>query len=337
MINKTKRQVVEAVWKKISFSLKLIITVVVGYYLYTNMQANELWLHLVDSSKPHLIAAVFFTGLLITSVAFRWWIVCESINVEIGFKNCWRLAHVGLFFNNFMLGSVGGDGVKCLLAARISKSTTTSIVFSIIADRFAGLAMFIAALFIFWNDEIGRALESSINDLLVQKILEISIYAIVLFFVGLCASWIYSAVVRKFCQRQIKRLFQLKLKLTKKHFINFWLSIVLALLLPPVFSTLAWLNIGYSVGLNLSFTDMLLVFSAVAIITALPISFSGHGVREISLIYFFQILFLDIYTSQEIVNMTLVFSALSFFSFAVWSFLGGLIFLMQRSEHQRAV
>lgn len=334
MIEKSKLHVVEIIWKKISFVIKLFITGVVGYYLYTNIQANKLWFHLLESSKPHLIAAVFFTGLLISSVAFRWWIVCRTINVKIAFKNCCRLAFIGLFFNNFMLGSIGGDGVKCLLAAKNSISSTTSIVFSIIADRLAGLAMFIAALFIFWDDEIGRALASSIDDVLVQKILEISLYVFGLLVVGLITFWSFSAGVRKFCRRQFNRLFQMKFELPTKHLITVCLSLVIAMIIPPIFSTLAWLNIGHSVGFNLSFIEMLVVFSAVAIITAVPISFSGHGVREISLIYLFKIFFFDSYTAQEIINMTLVFSALSFFSFTVWSLLGGLLFLMHRSENQ---
>ena len=44
----------------------------------------------------------------------------QNQRADIGFMSCFRLTFIGLFFNNFMLGSIGGDAVKCLLAARVS-------------------------------------------------------------------------------------------------------------------------------------------------------------------------------------------------------------------------
>ena len=109
---------------------------------------------------------------------------------------------------------------------------------------------------------------------------------------------------------------------------------LIAMILPPVLSTLVWLNIGLSIGLSVSFVEMLVVVSAVAIATALPISFSGHGVRELALIFFFTIFCQDSHTAQEIINLTLLFSLFSFFSFTIWSLLGGFLFLLSRNKRQ---
>ena len=130
-----------ALGKWVTLAIKLVVTALVVFYLYNSIEIDKLGLHLADSSKTHVAVAVFLTGILLVSLAFRWWTVCKISVVDIGFMSCFRLTFIGLFFNNFMLGSIGGDAVKCLLAARVSQSSTASVILSVFVDRLVGLTI----------------------------------------------------------------------------------------------------------------------------------------------------------------------------------------------------
>ena len=322
--------------KKVTLAIKLTVTTAVILYLYNNIEINKLGFHLAESSKPHISLAFLLTGTLFLSLAFRWWTVCRISSVKIDLASCCRFTFIGFFFNNFMLGSIGGDGVKCVLAARRSQSSNIAVVLSVLADRSVGLLMFISALILFWDREIEEAIFSKIqgNDL-GQHTTTIGVSALITF-IGLAMIFKKSNATRQFCKEQLIKARELKLDVSQLGLLRTagWLSI--ATVLPPILLTLIWVNIALSIGLQLSFAEMLVVVSAVAIATALPISFSGHGVRELSLIFCFTVFLQNSHSPQEIINLTLSFSLFSFLSFAGWSILGGLTFLLseKKDAHQ---
>jgi len=83
------------------------------------------------------LAALCLLGSLI-SCAMRWQRVLSILGLPFERREVIRLVFIGDFFNNFLLGSLGGDAVKVFLAVK-SRPNKAVIVTSIFADRLIGL------------------------------------------------------------------------------------------------------------------------------------------------------------------------------------------------------
>lgn len=68
----------------------------------------------------------------------RWTVLLRVVGVEVRLRDVFRLSYVGIFFNNFMLGSTGGDLLKAYLVARDTEHKTRAVA-SIFVDRLLGM------------------------------------------------------------------------------------------------------------------------------------------------------------------------------------------------------
>lgn len=93
-----------------------------------------------------LALGIFLVGQIV--VGFRWWLLLRTQSIFIGFWAAVRLHLLGLFYNNFMPSSVGGD---LLRAWYVTKHTDKRLeaVLSVFFDRAIGLlsTLVIAAFF----------------------------------------------------------------------------------------------------------------------------------------------------------------------------------------------
>jgi hypothetical protein len=82
-------------------------------------------------------------------IAFRWWLLLRTQSIFINFWPAVRLHFLGLFYNNFMPGAVGGD---LLRAWYVTKHTDKKFhaVLSVFVDRVVGLLVsLIIAIFFY--------------------------------------------------------------------------------------------------------------------------------------------------------------------------------------------
>ncbi len=75
-------------------------------------------------------------------MALRLWLIFGVKGERISLADVFNLTFVGYFFNNFLPTSVGGDIVKAMCAARVTKNTVVSVT-SVLMDRIFGLFTFI--------------------------------------------------------------------------------------------------------------------------------------------------------------------------------------------------
>lgn len=85
----------------------------------------------------YVLAVVGFWGALV-ACAFRWQRVLAIMGLSFRWSEVIKLVFIGDFFNNFLLGSLGGDTVKVFLALR-QRQHKAVILASIFADRLIGL------------------------------------------------------------------------------------------------------------------------------------------------------------------------------------------------------
>jgi uncharacterized membrane protein YbhN (UPF0104 family) len=115
------------------------------------------WHKHIDLGEPiytgNLILAALFciVGILITF--FRWYVLVRAVSLPFRLFDALRLGFVGIFFNTFLPGSVGGDIIKAAFLAREQNRRTVAVA-TVIMDRAIavwGLAWFVALLgAVFW-------------------------------------------------------------------------------------------------------------------------------------------------------------------------------------------
>ncbi len=93
-----------------------------------------------------LSLGIFVIGQVI--VGFRWWLLLRSQSVFIEFFAAVRLHFLGLFYNNYMPGSVGGDLIRAWYVTRHTDKRFEAAL-SVFVDRAIGLlsTLIIAAFF----------------------------------------------------------------------------------------------------------------------------------------------------------------------------------------------
>lgn len=92
----------------------------------------------VDRGLFLLAFAVYGVGFL--SASWRWYLLLEHIRVKLHFLTVLRLALIGLFFNLFVPGGVGGDLIKMVYLKRESGDRYPQALLTVLLDRLMGLA-----------------------------------------------------------------------------------------------------------------------------------------------------------------------------------------------------
>jgi len=70
--------------------------------------------------------------------SFQWWILLRSNDIRISWRKTVSFYFVGLFFNNFFIGALGGDFFRMVDVRRYSKNGTGAVS-TVFLDRFVGL------------------------------------------------------------------------------------------------------------------------------------------------------------------------------------------------------
>ena len=151
------------------FSLKLLVTLVPAYFVYRNIVLAPDWnigdlyeLFSANSLLP-LVLAVVCLGLSNFTACLQWKLLLEKQDVHLGYGRLLKLYYVGLFFNNFMPGNVGGDAKKVYdIRMQGGQDTVGAGLTATFFDRLFGLffitlfALTVGLLF-FVHDEEQRA------------------------------------------------------------------------------------------------------------------------------------------------------------------------------------
>lgn len=84
-----------------------------------------------------LAAFVLFGGCTVLTL-FRWYLLVRALDLPIRVRDALRFGMVGIFFNTFLPGSVGGDIIKAAALARGQRRRTAAVA-TVIMDRVIAL------------------------------------------------------------------------------------------------------------------------------------------------------------------------------------------------------
>ena len=269
------------------FLLKLTVTVVPAYLVYRNIVSDPDWdigdlyrLFSTQSLLP-LSLAILCLALSNFTACLQWKLLLERQGVNLKYGHLLKLYYVGLFFNNFMPGNVGGD-VKKVYDIRIQggQDSVGAGLTATFFDRLFGL--FFVTLF-----TLGMGLLFFMHDDAQRAFMWPSVWI----FLGFCAllGGLCSRRLGNLGQKIFSRILPQGMNSRLEHmfarFQNFQSKKLMAQI-TGISAVTQSLRIfvhffcGIAIGVDLSISWYFYYIPLVAIVSALPISIGGFGPRE---------------------------------------------------------
>lgn len=261
--------------KKLFRYLKLIIKIVIAgvalYYVYTKIDITALIDNFRKANILYLMAALLLFAFSKLVAAHRLNHYFSSIKIYITHYSNIKLYLLGMFYNFFLPGGIGGDGYKIYLLNKQSSVKTKKIFWAVFLDRINGLlALFCLAVlmsyFIYYPIEYKYFFW-----LLIPLAIGVSYIIIAYFFTD------YKFVFKK--------------------------TLILSFLV-QISQTISAFLILLALGIYNSTFEYLVVFLVSSIVAALPISIGGIGSREFTFLMGANFLNLNINSS---VALSLIF------------------------------
>jgi len=222
----------------------------------------------------------------------------------------------GTFFNQGLPTSIGGDGLRILDCSR-GKGTAEDAFYGVFIDRIIGLA--------------GLLLLNITALAMNRSLLPINVYyPLLVILSGLTASLILLFYLRNFrfivTDKYLGFLGRLSERDAQVYSSVTSISVQLSLsILTHMLAMTAFLMIGRGVGLDFSLQVYLVLVPPVILLTILPISLAGWGVREGAMVGFFLLVGAD-------KSRVLTFSILYGLVALVASLPGLVVYLTQKNK-----
>jgi glycosyltransferase 2 family protein len=128
-------------------ALKLLLTGLALYLVFQKIDSAQLWLIAKTIQWLWLIPAVLLFVASKVFTAFRLNLYFKNIGIQLDESQNRRLYLIGMFYNLFLPGGIGGDGYKVYLLNKEFKTPVKKLIQSALLDRLGGLVAIVFLLF----------------------------------------------------------------------------------------------------------------------------------------------------------------------------------------------
>lgn len=318
--------------KSLLTALQLAVTIGLLWWVFHDPETRSEMagaLQLADWGWLGVGVAVFF-GCTVLATA-RWKVLLAVQDIQMSWLRTWQLFMVGMFFNLFMLGSTGGDVVKMFLTMRETTKNKAAALLSVFMDRVIGMLALIflsVALLYFRYDQLSHAEGSAALLRVLLWLLAASMAVIIGMFAVSALGWVHHLPAWTPLRGRIVEVSAACHLYAKAWRLTIWAFLVSFPLFAMFFTTFYCAARAFTDQLGL--LDMFSVMPIVAVITAIPISISGIGLRES--------LFVQLLAPFGVTAaVATLISVAGFLINTAGSLAGGIVFLFYRSStHQSA-
>jgi uncharacterized membrane protein YbhN (UPF0104 family) len=305
--------------KLVLLALKIAVTAGLLYISLRGVAFASIFDRL-DQFKPlWLLAGILVTVVQFVLAALRWRIVSAYCGVPLSLTTAMRYIFIGVFFSQTLPSSIGGDAVRLWLLGR-SGVGWREATYSVLVDRAIGM-LGIAAV-------IGLCLPWSyqlISDAHGRlALLAVDLAAIAggigfLVFGALRWPWLQ----RWWPTRHVHACAEITNRVLSR--LRTGLPIVVLSLAIPVLATVIGWCVVRSISAPVTFAQTFLLIPPIILLTMLPISIAGWGVREATMMVAFG------YAGLAPADGLIISLLYGITQFAVGA-LGGLVWILGREK-----
>lgn len=261
--------------------IKLLVSIMLFGIAFRLVDGKEI-VQLVSNANFSYIALAILFQVTSTSIAsYRWSLIMKALNFHLPFS--YYLSHYfkGSFFNQALPGSIGGDALRGIDLGKLGYSKKEAFA-GIFIDRIVGLS--------------GLLVLNLIANLFSENILPFWLYHLInmICIIGISGFIVLSLlhIIPILSRYRVTRIFSsLSLRFRKVYadqksiVVQIGLSVLIHFL-----SILSIFEIARSLGLSLPLTTFLVVVPPVFLLTILPISLAGWGIRETAMVGIFMLI-----------------------------------------------
>jgi glycosyltransferase 2 family protein len=297
--------------KKVKTLLKLIFSLIIILYLFSRAPFDQILLALRNVRGSFIASAMFLYLLAQVLSSYKWSLLTQPLGFKKNFIDLVSYYFIGMFFNLFMVGSIGGDLIKTYYLAGKSKRIIPA-GYSIFTDRYTGGLALITIL--------STALLITYQNNAIPFFIR---YPII---VGTIVVWVVTLFMPNILRRfpLIKKWGE-KIHLQKMQvFWNYPQVVRIPLFISFVFQTLfisIIILVGRGFGIKIPVSYFFIFVPLADILSVLPITLNGMGIREGCYVFFLNLGGVDTSTALAFSLLCLV---------VVWSvsLLGGVVYLL---------
>ncbi len=269
----------EKLRKKLITALKIVVSAALIYFIFTKIDLEDVAQTVRQSNPFYLFLGVLLVILSKVLAAFRLNLYFHQIDVRISQISNLKLYLLGMFYNLFLPGGIGGDAYKGYVIQKKYKSGTKKVVSVLLLDRLSGMLL----IFIY-----ASILALSINTPFFERLYWLIGLGIPL---SITVFWFLN-----------KRFFSYTLPI-------FWKSFGYSTLV-QLTQLICILCILEALAINGNITEYLFVFLISSIVSVIPLTIGGIGSREVTFLYGAKWLGLDASTSISISFIFFLITAL---------------------------
>ena len=306
----------------VGFALKAGISALLLYFAVAGVNLSVLGVRLKELKIEWMLGAVALAGLQIAFLAARWQQIARACAAQMTSESAFRLSLISAFFNQVLPSTVGGDAMRIWLFSREGAGWIKA-THSVLLDRFIGL-LALALLVIAclpWTlevikDPVGR------TALLVIGIGSVS-GAVAFVASGYLRwrwlqAWAPSRHLTEMARTVRRVLFVARTGVP---------VMAMSFAIHGLTAAIAWCA-ARSINAPVTYVDALQLIPPVMLISTIPISVAGWGVREKSLVLAFA------YAGLPETDGFLVSVLLGLAMFAV-GIVGGIVWLTRSDRANR--
>jgi glycosyltransferase 2 family protein len=273
-------------------ALKIAVSLVLLVLLFSRIDTAQLWTTARGASIPWLAAALVIYAVNVIASTWRWYVLLDAQEVDVGRR--WLLGSfmVASFFNNFLPSNIGGDVIRISDTAKAARSTTLAATVVLI-DRGLGLMALVLVA------AIGASAAGAVHPA-----------ALPIWPVWLWAGFLAGAAASApavFAPAGFSRLLQ-PLTVFHPEWVGGRIDTLMSVLarfraqpgaLARCFGTAVFVQatmvvfyfaVAYALHLHVSLSDIAVIVPISFVVQMLPVSFGGFGIREATFsIYFSRI------------------------------------------------
>lgn len=270
--------------KQLLLLLKTGISAVLLYLIFLKIPFSEVSQTLLKAQWGFLVLALLFFTISKALAAYRLQYFWRAIGLHFSHSYNLKLYLLGMFYNLFLPGGIGGDAYKGYVVKKAYKTPTKKIFGVLLVDRLSGLLL----LCVFSTLLAAMGVHEILSPFKYLFVVAIPL-GILVYYLG------------------VKKIYSYTLAVFWKAF-ALSAGVQMAQLIAAAFILLA-------LGQDQEFGVYLLVFLVSSIVAVIPLTIGGIGSRELTFLYGAQWLALDYKTA---IAMSLLF----FFITAVVSITG---------------
>jgi len=308
--------------KKVITVLRISISIILLAVILAFADINKIAASLKNFKQEWFFPIFFLILLSVIVSTFKWNTLIKAQNVSIRITTLFAYYNCGLFFNNFLPSSIGGDGIRIFLAGKKADNYSAAASSVVMERTIATVTLAFLGL--------ASAVFATRPSRIAVNLLAVLFFAGVLLAFVLISGWVPRFIRKK--DGKISRAWvrfadsASELKKKKK-------ALGICFLQSILFQVIVALIVGaITIGLNqppLALPDLFLITSASSVLAMVPLGLNGYGMREGAYIYLLRPFG---YSTSAALTVSILFA----FFVTIYSLMGGMYWLLMNRKQRKA-